>query len=980
MQHSSQTHSWPHGQHVVPSAPVQPVDASQSRLGSPSSPQVSPHQSPNPHGRRLQLRNARFTASSVPPRRISPILGLVAGPVETLSRLQDSERSPPSIEKRSLYGESLPPSPVNILQEIQNSARRRKTSPKGGFGSIFEDSPSMDENTRPLDDDEMSWYEERSNECTPSGPRAAASMLGLREGSLNQKSQSLLNSPLAKQSRGRARAHSSFSADAVEQSRYIEHLESQLASAQAKIDGFTSPKANKLRSAKLRSLTNENRNLAKDNAEWAKRAKEMVQEEKKRFANLEVEMRTLEEDLEIKDARIAEFEWELEAMRTQVKEAEGLEEANANLEKKIDMLSCLLVNSPNKTGARSAATSPKKMFAQVSPGKRNPRPISMLSRVSSSPNAARISLASASETAFWDSRSRSTSILEAQEDPSSDHCVAQIQYPTSDLDNTSPDSSKRFSFSDSYDDRRNSTSFTTRTGPSSRPTSFMSTSSMGVPTWGVPMQHDGDSKYSNRQRKMRKFPSGSNSLKPLILPVASNANPQSLPASAPIYPSIDTVAYRDVSASSSIDPTTSFLTNTGDNYPFSTPTTLSRPRSTTLAREETMNALEGKRPGCRTVETEFDGATCVASGSTPEAGSISTGLRQYRRSKPRSLQTELEQANAEHASLNALGISTDDARDNGFLSSVIRSSTYADPTRLPHNDTTPQALPRNSETLSPNTSKTLKAHETIVFTPTPDHPRSLFARITSLITQTKQDPFDLARRVLANAWTLGCANLGGLAWWLLGPLHHQQRCRLLEGNRVPGCPETSSRPGDRNRSWQHFSAEIRNGRLVDSGYASGCAGTWNMPYSQQSSHCQSEPQHGSSTWRSQPHLFPCDDCVEPSSKRTIRVWFQFTLTVVLAVGLAVKYGPGLLLAELSENGHTVECPRPGKNDAQLDQEHQDDCSPLHDDEDETVKFDAVVATRNMMPFSPADTSHEAKSSYGNIAFAEVLRPADFEAG
>ena len=153
-----------------------------------------------------------------------------------------------------------------------------------------------------------------------------------------------------------------------------------------------------------------------------------------------------------------------------------------------------------------------------------------------------------------------------------------------------------------------------------------------------------------------------------------------------------------------------------------------------------------------------------------------------------------------------------------------------------------------------------------------------------------------------------------------------------------------------------------------------------MPYSQQSSHCQSEPQHGSSTWRSQPHLFPCDDCVEPSSKRTIRVWFQFTLTVVLAVGLAVKYGPGLLLAELSENGHTVECPRPGKNDAQLDQEHQDDCSPLHDDEDETVKFDAVVATRNMMPFSPADTSHEAKSSYGNIAFAEVLRPADFEAG
>ena len=845
-------HPLPHDQHDVSFAPIQPTDA-------PSSRQVSPHQSPNPHGRRLQLRNARFTASPISSRRTSPILSLVGSPIESFSRIKDHERSPPRIENRSRNTDGLPP---NILQEIQNSAKRKKkTFSKEGFGRIFQESRSMDdENTRPFDDDgETSWYEEKSNECTPS--RGV-----LQEGSLNQKTQPPLSPPSA-----RTKTRSSLSADVVEQSRYIEHLESQLASAQAKIDALTSPKTNKLRSVKLRSLTTENRNLTKDNSEWAKRAEEMVQEEKKKYASLELDFNSLREDLEIKDTRIAESEWELEAMRTHLRDAEGLEAANANLEKKIDMLSGLLVNSPNKPGVQSAATSPKKLSSPV-----KKRPISVLSRVSSSSNGARMSLASASETAFWDSRSRSASILERQEDPS----LEQTQSPVFNADNISPDSSKRFSFTDSYDDHRNSASLTSRTGPSSRPTSFMSTSSLGVP-----IQYEGDSKYSNRPRKMRKFPSGSNTLKPLILPVAFE---QSLPASAPIYPSITTVAHRDISEYSSMDPTTAFLRNLEDNFPCSTPTAQTRLRSTTLAREETLKALEGRRSE---MKKEYDGSSSEESEG----------------SNPRNLQKELEQAN-----FNALGISEG-------------------PDNISHHQLTPP---------------TLKAHETTLKT---NHSRSLFARITSLITQTKQDPLDLARRILANAWTLGCASLGGLGWWLIGPLHYHHRTRSAE---QPNC-----------RPWHHFSAEIRNGHIVDSGYSSCCDRTWNMPHSRD---VHSEPPGLPPLFRSQPHLFPCDDCVEPSSRRTLRVWFQFSLMVVLAVGMAVKYGPGVLLADLTKSHMTTRSHSPNK---------EDEAVPRYDDGDDTVKM-----SRSALTGSPTGDRSEMRNPFGNIAFAETSKPDDFEAG
>ena len=46
---------------------------------------------------------------------------------------------------------------------------------------------------------------------------------------------------------------------------------------------------------------------------------------------------------------------------------------------------------------------------------------------------------------------------------------------------------------------------------------------------------------------------------------------------------------------------------------------------------------------------------------------------------------------------------------------------------------------------------------------------------------------------------------------------------------------------------------------------------------------------------------PCPDCIEPSSRRTIRIWFQFCLTMVLAIGMAVKHGPDALIVDLNQD-------------------------------------------------------------------------------
>ena len=218
--------------------------------------------------RRLQLRNAGFRGAMFPNRRISPLYTAASTAVESINRPVSNENSPLSAEKRSLYGEELPPNPVNILQEIQKSTRKKRSSPRPGFGAIFQDNTQTEE---VIEASETSWYKEGIRNCAPADLAATpVNMLKLREGSGNRKTPPPpLSSPLTKQVKGRNMKRINLRSASSEASKYIEHLESQLASVNTKLDSLTSPNTNKVRSAKMRALKADNKYLRQDLSEYA---------------------------------------------------------------------------------------------------------------------------------------------------------------------------------------------------------------------------------------------------------------------------------------------------------------------------------------------------------------------------------------------------------------------------------------------------------------------------------------------------------------------------------------------------------------------------------------------------------------------------------------------------------------------------------------------------------------------------------------
>ncbi|KAM0804351.1 hypothetical protein BDR22DRAFT_835718 [Usnea florida] len=1012
--HSTHAHPLPDGPNASSS---QAIGFSQSS-GAITSPSTLALQQENEilshHTRRLQLRNAGFRGAFFPTRRISPLFATSSNPnpVESLSRQVSLENSSMSAEKRSMYGEELPPSPVNILQEIQRSTRKKRSSPRPGFGAIFQDNTQTQEVNGA---NERSWYQEGSRNCSPAASVATPiNMTKLREVSGNQKTPPPpLSSPLTKQVKGRSVRRINPRSASAEASKYIEHLESQLASVNAKLDSLMSPNTNKLRSAKLRALTVDNRNLRLDLSAWEKQFAARVKEERDQLLTVETELkirlRTLENDMEVKDARIAELEWTIESMRVKVGDAEGLEEANIGLEKRIETLTNLLGQSSN-TLDMCAATSP----VRADPVKRTPRPKSMLPKIPSPSGVARLSLSTVSESAFWQpsNKGSTSSVVESPVDAVLDGIGQDSQSPIYDEGIQSPDCRSRSRISGSF-----------RSAPSSasRPTSFRSSGSFGPTPWGLPHLAEVDVRSANKQRKMRKFPSGSVSLRPLILPAATVV--PSLPASAPIYPSIEATARRDISEMS-LNPTTPFLSKHVDSSPVTTPDQAGRQCSTSWAQEQTLKALEG-----RFVDVDLENLEDKEASPTIMQTNEETrfGFRKVssedpkRRSRPRSLQKELEEAEIEQAE-QAQALVSHEPFGDGLIpaemdarpeespesspamigidlnpSKAPSSTALARRSRLPIKSKESEDTPKREEcTALPACASSPPVKVVPSTTLTTRHAFGIFSRLTNLISHTKQDPFVLARRLLSNAWVQGSKRLGGMGWWL-----------LVE-------PTTTQ-----DFDWPHFTAEASRSRsaeyyLRDYGACHQNREPWlSPPYaSVQPPPLLSNtlpPPTPCPNPRNEPHLFPCDDCVEPSSRRTLRLWFQFSLAIVLAVGMAIKHGPASLLSELPDPDprlptHAHEPlpqarppypqPQPQEREPLLQahrsrSRHHYDQHPHHRNK-ETITDALPVAER-------ADTHHTSSSlsrvytiqsssypndmdsGYGSITFVETLGPADFEA-
>ena len=1021
--HSTHAHPLPDGPNTSSRQTIGSLHSSSAITSPTTLASQQQNEGPSHQTRRLQLRNAGFRGAIFPTRRISPLFTTSSTAVESISRQVSNDNTSSSAEKRSRYGEDLPPSPVNILQEIQRSTRK-KPSPRPGLDAIFQDDTQTEEMDRTS---ESFWYKKGSRNCSPlTSVASPVNNMKLREGSGNRKTPPPpLSSPWTKQVKGRSAKRINLRSASSEASKYIEHLESQLASVNAKLDSLTSPNTNKLRSAKLRALTVDNRSLRLDLSAWERQFAARVQEERDQRLEVEMELRvrlrTLENDIELKDARIAELEWEAESMRVKVGDAEGLEEVNIGLEKRIEILTNLLADSPNKLDLCSAATSP----VRDDPIKRTPRPKSMLPRIPSPSGGARLSLSTVAESAFWQPSKigLSSSAIESPNDAVQDVAGQNLQSPAYDESMQSP-GSRRQSRQSGFFESRSKTSGSFRSAPSSasRPTSFRSSGSFGPTSWGLPHVADVDVRSANKQRKMRKFPSGSVSLRPLILPTATVV--PSLPASAPVYPSIEATVRRDKSEDS-LDPTTSVLSKCADSSPVTTPDQMSHHRSTSWAQEQTLKALEGR---FMDVERPNEEQTPQPINLTSEeklsgSGGVSSGDGRRRR-RPRSLQKELEDAEIEQAGQARVSVSPEPFED-GLIPMNMNESLEESPESghfmtsiapIPSEASVPAASSKRSGLIigledtpmlekkpSPpayTSSQPVKSTSSTVVTT--QHAFGIFSRLTNLISQTKQDPFVLARRLLSNAWVQGSKRLGGMGWWLLGLVYGtrwRKRKRTADSETVePTTPQ--------DFDWHHFTAEASRRRTAehyfrDYGACHQRTDMWLSPppaSAQQQmspSNTTPPPPIPSPEPSPEPHLFPCPDCVQPSSRRTLRLWFQFSLAIVLAVGMAIKHGPAslLLLQDpeqpcLPTHAHRSQSPshhpherepllQPHRSRSRSRSRHQystrhknknsEDEPLVNDDDDGTSRNNISVGSNGL------------DSGYGSIVFAETLGPADFEA-
>lgn len=855
-----------------------------------TNPQTSPRQNDglSQQTRRLQLRNAGFRGTTIlPARRISPIF-------RSQSYSEPANGSPinetclASPDRRTLYGEERPPSPVNILQEIHNSSKARKRSPRPGLGNIFQDHTATD-STISLSG--RSWYHESSNSSPISLGTSPINMMKLREGSLNQRTPQPVTSPLAKQAKGRNAARPLSRSASFEASKYIEHLESQLTALNTKLDALVSPNTNKARVTKLRALTVESRSLRHELADWetsfAERVKEGIEQGLEVEAGLKARAQAAEDEGRIKDMKIKELEFENETLHLKLKDTESLEITNANLEKRIDALTSLLVQSPSKFEHGSTASSPTK----GDPHRRVPRPRSMLSPA----GGVRLSLSTIGESTFMNPQSfRSNSSISESPEQTDGH--------SSEGSSRSPEAMTELQHTDIFnEDPGSRSSHRSVRSSSSRPTSFHSTSSYGASSWGLPCATDRDGQINlpHRQRRMRRFPSGAGSLKPLILPSA--AGTPCLPASAPLSQATN-VFSRDIS-NSSLDPSSPSPSQQSCFSPTETPTHARRIRSNTWAQEQALRSLEGRPRTSNEVMADKNNVQSPPR-STDGYGvnGINESPQSEQRSRPRSLEQELKQAILAGSETSFVA-----SFEDGLIQ-ADRESGSADKVPVPLEPVEPSVrnddgkrfvspasqafrLRRRNDSLSSDITPRPPKVPDIVSSP-PDSPpasppkalapsnlASLCTRLTSMITRTKQDPKILARRLLYNAWTLGSARLGGVAWWLLGPLSGF-RSRNGQTDDVTG-----EVPPIRAFDWRPYTAQASRRRTAQCFLSRRCG-------SEDRARRPMDEDQGDDI---EPHVFPCEFCEEPSLRRTFRLWFQFSLTIVLAVGIAVQYGPSALL-------------------------------------------------------------------------------------
>jgi len=140
----------------------------------------------------------------------------------------------------------------------------------------------------------------------------------------------------------------------IDTSKYIEHLESELAAMQTQLRAMTSPTVLQARSFKMRALNAETRALQEEVTEWERKFHERVQQEVEERARIEAGLKSriklLESDVEDYTQIVHDLQGQLEKSTMNINAAET---ANVELERRIDAISGLVAPSMTTEGDRA---------------------------------------------------------------------------------------------------------------------------------------------------------------------------------------------------------------------------------------------------------------------------------------------------------------------------------------------------------------------------------------------------------------------------------------------------------------------------------------------------------------------------------------------------------------------------------------------------------------------------------------------------
>lgn len=766
--------------------------------------------------RRLQLRNAGFRGAALPARKVTP-KSISSSTWSTASGMPDSsdvENVSPSGRQRSATTEDRRVS-SGILQEIGNSTviRPKKARPRLSSSKLFQtDTP-------------VNGMDYSGGLSSPPPPKTTIQ-------------------PRSVKSRAKM-SHKRRSVSA-EMSKYIEHLESELAATQSRLSSITSPSVTRVQSSKMRNLNAETRQLQEEIADWEAKYEQRVQEEVDRHsvieADLRARIRSLEQDAEETKFKVQELESQIESTAQNM---EAVEAANVNLEKRLEIMSELLAASPTKIDLH--AQTPGR-------GRRHVRPKSMLPRF---PTAS--SLMGSPER---QPRTQPTSPLLAF----SSHSPRVIDSPTNNplpLD-LSSEQSDLMSEAESV--------FSEASAPGDSMTSAENFDAQ--PSFNPWSQNVLQNTKTKPARRMRRFGAGSLGPKPLILPSTSHCD-NFPPASAPPLERSET--------------TPAFFPGLSRTSEDSRTPLVGRRRASTIANELSFVDLEPS-PFFNLREPEFAEDTMMSLSGPNSSNSHTTTQRfsSLGSGCGRNLMDELTAVRSNN--------STESPGPTPSLEQPHEHSVYTHTARVSRNvnecDNISPApgehfgLPRDATSnLSSTSSLTSgpnhhRARSRSVSIPAIGQSASAFDRLRMLFGDLWRSPVALARHLIqtAQARMRIPQPLRNVQWWLVGVLlGPMARLRML--SNAGSCEDL-----------EHQSLLRQDTRREDGVNDAMAYGTF-----YETPPASPTRRTTGATGRGKRRALSKMRCTHHRAKHSPLLWLKFSITLAFAIGTAFKDGPGSLL-------------------------------------------------------------------------------------